>query len=475
MADDAVEAPYCVVCRRSSACKWRKHVFSRGHQQATQPFLLHHVSRIQALLDASTSGSLDSWRCVFCDAALATEDALTHLGSETHRKQVETFCRHHRCDADRQLRPQLWINAVQRREVCCRRATNSRLFPCTEQLETKVEKREIKQEKQEIVDHTGTDRQAFLTSAALRLQEVASDRRRVVENSVEVKQEELLGPQVAADTKQYKTVSSAEGVLQNPLGRHEGKRVWGGGVVKLRKHEWIPWTIDQLVKEEQTGQPETQQTGVDDSPFAHRVTELAKGEGLSSIASISWGECVGNVHTSAVPPWMVQTEEEYKQCNRREQAARPPPIRATYKAEGKRRDIFSELQSKSEYGPDWLPNFGGVWQDGPRSKTKQAFRKVAPAYSSRERAPNKTAETSSSQLDVLAPAEVLPPVKAPLEACAPQSSTLGVPAITQREETTSMPAEKPTSKASNPLDAKKQLLLAQKERLRAKMAARRHK
>eukprot|EP00644_Phytophthora_capsici_P018279 jgi/Phyca11/127389/e_gw1.68.69.1 len=369
MVDDVVEAPYCVVCRRSSACKWRKHVFLRGHQQATQQFLLHHVSRIQTLFDAATSDSSGFWRCVFCDAALATGDAVTHLGSDAHRKQVEAFCRHHRCDANRQLRPQLWLNAVQRREVRC---------------------------------------QAFLTSAASRLQEVVCGS----VNPVEVKQGELLGPQVA---KRYKTVSSVEGVVQNPLGRHEGKRVWGGGIVKLRKHEWIPWTVDQLVREEQAGQPETHQAEVNDSPFAHRVTELAQGGGLSSIASVSWGASVGNVHTAAVPPWMVQTEEEYKQFNRREQTAPPPSTRTIHKAERKRKDIFSELQSKSEYGPDWLPNFGGVWQEGSRSKTKQAFRKTSHAQPS------------------------------------------------------------PADKASNPLDAKKQLLLAQKERLRAKMAARRRK
>lgn len=447
-----VEAPYCVVCRRSSACKWRKHVFLRGHQQATQQFLLHHVSRIQTLLDAATSDSSGFWRCVFCDAALATGDAVTHLGSEAHRKQVEAFCRHYRCDGDRQLRPQLWLSAVQRRE-----------------FDTKLKKGT---EKQEAVDQSGRDREAFLTSAASRLQEVVCGS----VNPVEVKQGELLGPQVTADAKRYKTVSSVEGVVQNPLGRHEGKRVWGGGIVKLRKHEWIPWTVDQLVKEEQAGQPETQQADVNDSPFAHRVTELAQGGGLSSIASVSWGASVGNVHTAAVPPWMVQTEEEYKQSNRREQTAMSPSTRTIHKAERKRKDIFSELQSKSEYGPDWLPNFGGVWQEGSRSKTKQAFRKTSHAHPSPKRSPGKIARTSSSQLDVLhvAPVEVFP-VKSSLETSVVQFSPPGVPTISKREEATLITPEEAADKASNPLDAKKQLLLAQKERLRAKMAARRRR
>ncbi|EEY69834.1 uncharacterized protein PITG_06346 [Phytophthora infestans T30-4] len=370
--DVVVEAPYCVVCRRSSAGKWRKHVFSRSHQHAAQQFFLHQVTRLQAVLNATNASE---WRrCVFCDVALGTADAPAHFGGDAHRKQVEAFCRHHRCDADRQMRPQLCLNAAQRRE----------------QLEVAHAAREADAVEETPADEVPTRKQ----------------------------QEALLGP-LGTGASRCKTLTSSEGVLQNPLGRHEGKRVWGGGMVTLRKREWIPWAIDQLVKEEQADHPEFQQTGADYAPFAHRVTELAKGEGLSSISSVTWGASVGNVHTAAVPPWMVQTEEEYKQCNRREQET-PSPALLTLKndkvevKEKKRRDIFSKLQAKSECGPDWLPNFGGVWQEGPRSKTKQAFRKATDA------------------------------------------------------------AKKPHPKAYNPLKtAKKQLLLAQKERLRAKMAARR--
>jgi hypothetical protein len=123
MADDTVaEAPFCVVCRRSSDVRWRKHVFSRGHQRAAQQFLLLQAARLQELYDAATTGSIDAskrWRCVFCDDKWATRDALAHFGGETHKKQVESFCRHHRCDADRQTRPQLWLQAARRREVRC--------------------------------------------------------------------------------------------------------------------------------------------------------------------------------------------------------------------------------------------------------------------------------------------------------------------------------------------------------------------
>ncbi|KAJ8518490.1 hypothetical protein ON010_g18202 [Phytophthora cinnamomi] len=295
-----------------------------------------------------------------------------------------------------------------------------------------------------------------------------------------------------------KTVSSTDGVLQNPLGRHEGRRVWGGGIVKLRKAEWIPWAIDQLVKEEQADRPETHLAGKDGPAFVHRVTELARGEGLSSIASVSWGAGVGNVHTAAVPPWMVQTEEEYKKCNHREQAAlTPTPPTRTNRVETeatKRRDIFSELQSKSEYGPDWLPNFGGVWQEGPRSKTKQAFRKATGlAKPPRGQTAVRTMEprmsltiTSQQVPPAKSLAVSVPPIQLPMPATHQPhpGDHFPDPVVLQTKPQQEAPVlstqepsdiQKDSNKAANSLDVKKQLLLAQKERLRAKLAARRRK
>ncbi len=46
----------------------------------------------------------------------------------------------------------------------------------------------------------------------------------------------------ALDPALYKTVTSDKGILQNPTGWHEGERVWGGGIVKVKS--WAPWPID---------------------------------------------------------------------------------------------------------------------------------------------------------------------------------------------------------------------------------------
>ena len=116
--DDAVkEAPYCLVCRRSSAVAWRKHLYSRTHQEAAHGFLLFEVHRLAALArDANAvpvAACASSWRCVFCAAAVPRADALAHVGTKRHRRRVGGFCRQYRCDADRQMRTKLWLQTMQ--------------------------------------------------------------------------------------------------------------------------------------------------------------------------------------------------------------------------------------------------------------------------------------------------------------------------------------------------------------------------
>jgi hypothetical protein len=41
-----------------------------------------------------------------------------------------------------------------------------------------------------------------------------------------------------------KTLKSAQGILQNASGWHNGTRVWGGGIVSVPAEEWEPWFVD---------------------------------------------------------------------------------------------------------------------------------------------------------------------------------------------------------------------------------------
>lgn len=248
-------------------------------------------------------------------------------------------------------------------------------------------------------------------------------------------------------------VESSDGILQNPLGTHECKRVWGGGIVKLRyvgilnshhvivclyalvvklsayvvlwsfrkPNEWIPWPIDLLVKEENDRRAaadngtlypdlnsEHNGDGGERASFSHRVTDMAFGEGLGRISKVAWGDSVANVHTAAVPPWMVQSEEEYKRCNQRQLllngliGSGSSPIQDTWTQQSGREqngpsetrasignasavvaDMKDDISTRAaENDPNWLPNFGGVWQEGPRSKTKHEFAKLMPPRAS---------------------------------------------------------------------------------------------
>ncbi|TDH72714.1 hypothetical protein CCR75_002513 [Bremia lactucae] len=405
VSDDVVMAPYCVACRRSSVEKWRKHIFSRTHQQTTQKFLLQQVTRLQAFCNVPS----DWGHCVFCDATLAMANAPSHFGCESHRKQVEAFCRKHRCDANRQLRPQLWLNASKRRQLEAAVATVK---------DSNLEQEIQLEEKATVGQATRKHTEAFLSSAVSRLQDVRHKRQKT-EHEMPVKDVMTPGQQIRQD-----------------------------GYIK---HEHM---------------------GTKSLGFVHRVTEFAQGEGLSSIAPVRWGATVGNVHTGAIPPWMVETEDEYKQCNQREQA-RTVSSTTNLKTDKKRRGVLTELRSKSEYTSDWLPNFGGVWQEGPRSKTKQAFQKpTTVAKFSRSHVLTRPTEAPSRIFFQTVQSQAVPPLPSP------SFDSFLIPTMTNEEsqapiriplETFSM--QDTTTKPCESFDEKKALLLAQRDRLRAKLAA----
>lgn len=139
--------------------------------------------------------------------------------------------------------------------------------------------------------------------------------------------------------------------------------------------------------------------------FTHRLTGRAIGHGLQQIAPVAWGEQVRNIHTGAVPPWMVQSEDEYKQSNERPIAPIQPiaPVRSNEKMTlsalsreagrdptRRKRDIFSKLQESApdaSYGLDWLPKFSGIWQDNQRSSVKRSLQELKRASRATKPAP----------------------------------------------------------------------------------------
>ncbi|DAZ92427.1 TPA: hypothetical protein N0F65_000211 [Lagenidium giganteum] len=427
--ETAVETPWCAVCRCSSTVRWKKHVFTRKHQQSAAAFLAQRVEKFQAQCASAkpSTATIKHW-CAFCSVDIVEWQAFVdHFSSPEHAQVVTAFCVHHRCDADKTQRTHLVLNDVARRQLVAPTTTDVAVAdeqPCAQEQPLQDPMRAARVEE-------------FLSSAASRLE-----------------------------------VESEDGILQHPLGRHEGHRVWGGGIVKVRKNDWIPWGIDALVNEEIRSATASAAAG---ETMVHRVTERVRGDGLTAINQVEWGRGIGNVHTAAVPPWMVESEEEYKQCNRRE-LPQPSPVpeptstplprnTQTAAVSAPKHDIFSKL--KPSYGPDWLPNFGSVWQEGARSKTKAAFQQKQRQNGAIGTKSERHGRQQSAVAIAAAPSELsasndVPGVVVRLSAMYQFDGIVLIIVLTDR--------------LFSPLqDAKKAALLAQKARLRAKLAAKRNR
>ncbi|KAI9916408.1 hypothetical protein PsorP6_017100 [Peronosclerospora sorghi] len=448
--DTVKQAPYCIVCRCSSAIAWRHHVFTKRHKQCAIDFLAWQVTRLQTMRnDVATSHASDPWRCVFCPAvAVAARDALAHCSTKSHRKHVEKFCRHHRCDLEHELRRELWQQPPTR----CPELPHDPRHPSPAKASGDGGHSGLVGTEQTRGNHM----EAFLSSAASRVHQVSAES---CQGGAKTPNDAVAAVPVARPRRSKTGTCSARG---SSPGRQQGKRVGENGMDAVRKTEriMIPWTLDHLETKGQTKQETTQTIGTDGTRYTtHRVTELALRNGVTSIAPVPWGASVGNVHTAAIPPWMVQTEEEYKQCNRREPLAR----RTTDQRDRKRQASLSD---------EWLPNFGGVWQEGPRSKTKQAFRNARRAATALGDRKHPLDPIQSNPLPLQEPArkrrETQPPppqqvAHAHLDRTSQQAAPLSRPCESSID----------TTSTECPLAAKKQLLLAQKERLRAKIAAKR--
>lgn len=189
--------------------------------------------------------------------------------------------------------------------------------------------------------------------------------------------------------------------------------MWGGGIVKYKREgEWQPWPID-LDNESDIFDPSTLMGGsiipslfsssssshnniVTPAPgatsalsstgvFTHpsmatpqerKQTEFAYSADLARVDAGPIVAGMGNVHSGATPPWMVDDSG----------SAIPTVVQTMTLSErekrGKKRQLDTKKNSKKlrpldqkdhSQDPNWLPNFGSVWTSGPRSETRRNF------------------------------------------------------------------------------------------------------
>jgi len=122
--------------------------------------------------------------------------------------------------------------------------------------------------------------------------------------------------------------------------------VWGGGIVKYKnKEDWLPWPIDLANESEGIPVPET----IKSSNYFAQPKEndikinsnfAASGVNVKRIDLPNSNK--GNIHTGAIPPWELDDED---------------------------------IKEKDDEDDNYLPNFGGVWNAGPRRTTREEFLK----------------------------------------------------------------------------------------------------
>lgn len=200
--------------------------------------------------------------------------------------------------------------------------------------------------------------------------------------------------------KQITTLVSNTGILQNPTGWHNGVRVWGGGIIKLRKEDWIPWDIDKLLESELQSSPEP----MNNAPRTVSARVVSGPGGFIHLRQVVLPDCIpiqGNVHSGAPPPWMIDSEtdnststqllrstkEKAQLCNGEDSIDSKTRDHANHvhlgtfttnsepKAYKPIRSVSTKDSKELVSEDDWLPDFGRVWNEGPRSSTRVEFRK----------------------------------------------------------------------------------------------------
>lgn len=182
------------------------------------------------------------------------------------------------------------------------------------------------------------------------------------------------------------TVTNYHGVMQNASGRHEGFRVWRGGIVKRRSrntaqsiaNKWnnraaLPLQDDSMTNTSTSGLP------------ALSVVKLPAD-------AASKHAYAGNIHTGALPPWLRSEDEDCRESNQDKDVPAIGPSLEDFKkhvAKTKKKRLHSRHVGKNfdhtpETSDNWLPSFGRVWNSGPRWQSRKEYQKEQIANSIRQ-------------------------------------------------------------------------------------------
>ncbi|XP_030694665.1 centrosomal AT-AC splicing factor isoform X6 [Globicephala melas] len=125
----------------------------------------------------------------------------------------------------------------------------------------------------------------------------------------------------------------------------------------------------------------SQQPSYVDLPPAPELDWMETGQPLTFIGHHQDTPGIGNIHSGATPPWMVQDEdcssgnqpigpsyEEFLKEKEKQKLKKLPPDR-----------VGANFDHNSSTGAGWLPSFGRVWNNGRRWQSRHQFKTEAAA------------------------------------------------------------------------------------------------
>lgn len=141
--------------------------------------------------------------------------------------------------------------------------------------------------------------------------------------------------------------------------------------------------LQQAAEPEQQDVPETtsaltEQPGPSRNHHFTRSSWDESGQGLTFIghqeASVS-----GNIHTGAVPPWLLKDPEDDSRCKSQDIVGPSLQDFLKHKEQQKLKKlpanrVGANFDHSSDTSEDWLPSFGRVWNSGRRWHSRHQFR-----------------------------------------------------------------------------------------------------
>nr|XP_025854888.1 coiled-coil domain-containing protein 84 isoform X3 [Vulpes vulpes] len=336
-------AQRCPLCRQTFFCG-RGHVYSRKHQRQLKAALERLLPQVEAARKAIRAAQVERYVpeherrcwCLCCGCEVRKHlshgnltvlhgGLLEHLASPEHKKATNRFWWENK--AEFQLKEKFLISPQDYARF----------------KKSMVKGLDTYEEKEDEV----------IKEMAAQIREVEHSRQELVQS--------VLEPQAVPDPEEG---SSA-------LGSWKGTNSLVASTSQQPSYLDLPLTpeLDWM----ETGQPLTF--------IGHQISRTV--ELLSPLSSLTSSDTpgIGNIHSGATPPWMVQ-DEEYSSVNQQIGPSYEEFLKEKEKQKLKKLPpdrVGANFDHSSSTSVGWLPSFGRVWNNGRRWQSRHQFKTEAAA------------------------------------------------------------------------------------------------